>query len=339
MRSGTLVVDEIPDPTPGTGQLLVKTLSCGICGSDLHFLRHAEEMVELSRELGQMTRVDLAKDLVMGHEFSAEVLEVGEGSENTTVAAGDVVVSIPVMVTGALNFAIDTIGYSNSYPGGYGELMLLSSMTALKVPNGIDASHAALTEPMAVGVHAVNRSAIKKGEAAIVLGAGPIGLAVISALVRKQIEPIVAADFSAKRRQLALRLGAHEAVDPNSEPSIDAWRRVDGTLPLVIFEAVGVRGMIDQAMRDAPRSARVLVVGVCMEMDTVRPMIGIGKELTISFALGYDPFEFASTLRAISDGDLEVDPLITGRIGIDGVPEAFTELESPDRHCKILVQP
>jgi threonine dehydrogenase-like Zn-dependent dehydrogenase len=235
---------------------------------------------------------------------------------------------------------VEGIGaYSNTYPGGYGELMVLSAMLATPVPNGLDPRLASLTEPMAVGQHAVNRSGIKTGEAALVLGAGPVGLACISALARMGIEPIVAADFSAKRRELALVMGAHEAVDPREEPAIEAWRRVDGAKPVVIFEAVGVPGMIDQAMRDAPRQSRVLVVGACMEPDTVRPIIGVGKELTISFALGYDPFEFGSTLRTIAEGEVDVTPMITGHVGIDGVPQAFDDLAKPDEHCKILVEP
>jgi threonine dehydrogenase-like Zn-dependent dehydrogenase len=185
----------------------------------------------------------------------------------------------------------------------------------------------------------VNRSRIKEGEAALVLGAGPVGLACISALARKGAEPIVAADFSAKRRELARVMGAHEVVDPRSEPAIEAWRRLDGTKSLVIFEAVGVPGMIDQAMRDAPRFARVLVVGACMERDSIRPLIGIGKELEISFALGYDPFEFVQTLHAIASGEIDVRPMITGTVGIDGVPGAFATLAQPDEHCKILVEP
>jgi threonine dehydrogenase-like Zn-dependent dehydrogenase len=192
---------------------------------------------------------------------------------------------------------------------------------------------------MAVGLHAVNKSGIKPGDAAVVLGAGPVGLACISALSQLGIEPIVAADFSKKRRELAVTMGAHEAVDPHTEPAIEAWQRVDGQRPLVIFEAVGVPGMLDQAMKDAPRGGRVLVVGVCMEQDSVRPMIGIGKELVISFALGYDPMEFGSTLRAIAEGEIDVAPMITGHVGIDGVPQAFVDLGKPDEHCKILVEP
>jgi threonine dehydrogenase-like Zn-dependent dehydrogenase len=106
-----------------------------------------------------------------------------------------------------------------------------------------------------------------------------------------------------------------------------------------VFEAVGVPGMIDQAMRDAPKDAQIMVVGVCMELDNIRPMRGIGKELTIRFALGYDPMEFGGTLQNIAEGKIDVVPLITGSVGIDGVPQAFVDLADPEAHAKILVEP
>jgi threonine dehydrogenase-like Zn-dependent dehydrogenase len=338
-----LVVDDVPEPKPGPGQILVRTIACGICGSDLHFLKFAEQMIQVGQELGPIgtSGLDLGRDIVMGHEFSAEVLEFGPDTQGAA-GVGDTVVSIPVMLTGSSdpNNMIEPIGaYSNTYNGGYAEYMVLAAPLALKVPDGCDPKLAALTEPMAVGFHAVVRSGIKAGEAAVVLGAGPVGLAVISALRRMNVEPIVAADFSAERRKLAVTMGAHEAVDPREEPAIEAWRRLDGMKPLVIFEAVGVPGMLDQAMKDAPRGGRVLIVGVCMENDTVRPIIGIGKELEIRFALGYDPFEFASTLNAIATEEVDVRPLITGEVGIAGVPKAFGDLANPDDHCKILVEP
>jgi threonine dehydrogenase-like Zn-dependent dehydrogenase len=278
--------------------------------------------------------MDLSRDVVMGHEFSAEVLELGENTGNCSV--GDIVVSMPVLFDLS---GIHPIGYSNDVPGGYGELMVLSDMLTMKVPNGLSHQHAALTEPMAVGLHAVNKSTIKPGQAAVVLGCGPVGLAVIAALRLAGIEPIVAADFSPKRRQLASTLGAHETVDPRQEPALDAWRRLDGTRALHIFEAVGVPGMIDQAMRDAPKDAQIMVVGVCMEPDSIRPMRGIGKELTIRFALGYDPMEFGASLHSIAEGAIDVTPLITGSVGIDGVPQAFEDLADPEAHAKILVEP
>jgi threonine dehydrogenase-like Zn-dependent dehydrogenase len=132
-------------------------------------------------------------------------------------------------------------------------------------------------------------------------------------------------------------MGAHEVVDPRQEPAVEAWRRIDGRRPLVIFEAVGVPGMLDQAMADAPSKGRVMVVGVCMEADRVRPMLGVAKELTIQFAFGYDPMEFADTLRRIAEGEIDVDPLVTGTVPIAGVPQAFEDLAQPDAHAKILV--
>src|SRR5204863_10085426 len=105
------------------------------------------------------------------------------------------------------------------------------------------------------------------------------------------------------------------------------------------FEAVGVPGVIDQAMRDAPRQAEIMVVGVCMEPDLVQPFIGVSKELTVRFALGYDPMEFASTLHNIAEGRIDVDPMITGTVDVDGVPQAFEDLANPDAHAKIVVEP
>jgi 2-desacetyl-2-hydroxyethyl bacteriochlorophyllide A dehydrogenase len=341
LRDGRMVVDDVPDPVPGEGQVLVQTKACGICGSDLHAAQHADRMVELTKEatasagVGMAPMVfDTARDMVMGHEFAAEVLELGQGTAGVSV--GQTVVSMPVV---ADQRGIHAVGYSNDYPGGYAERMVLSAGLLLEVPNGLDARRAALTEPMAVGVHAVNRSSVAPGTASLVIGAGPVGLAVIAALAQKGIEPIVATDFSARRRQLASKMGAHEVVDPREEPAIEAWRRLDGRHPLVIFEAVGVPGVIDQAMRAAPQQTEIVVVGVCMETDNVQPFMGITKELTVTFSMAYNPMEFASTLHSIVEGAVDVTPLITGTIDIDGVPQAFTDLANPDAHAKVVVEP
>ena len=134
-------------------------------------------------------------------------------------------------------------------------------------------------------------------------------------------------------------LGADVVVDPRETPAIEAWRKIDGQKPLVIFEAVGVPGMIESAMRMAPKNARILVVGVCMQTDHIHPMLGIGRELNIQFVLGYDPMEFAGSLQAIAEGKVDLTPWHTGTVGIDAVPQAFADLANPDRHAKILVVP
>jgi threonine dehydrogenase-like Zn-dependent dehydrogenase len=134
-------------------------------------------------------------------------------------------------------------------------------------------------------------------------------------------------------------MGAHEVVDPREEPAVDAWRRLGARGSLVLFEAVGNPGMLDAALRAAPRDAQVLVVGVCMQPDTVHPMLAVAKELNVQFVLAYDPMEFAESLRRIAEGEVDVSRLVTGHVGIDEVPRAFEDLAHPDEQAKILVIP
>jgi threonine dehydrogenase-like Zn-dependent dehydrogenase len=342
MTNWDLRVDEVDTPTPGIGQVLTSVLSCGICGSDLHLLQHGEESRRLSDELAEgqppdpttPLMFDPAADMVMGHEFCCEVVELGPGVEHLRV--GDVVVSMPVAFD---DTGLHPLGFSNRYPGGYAEQVVVNEMLALKVPTGLPHRLAALTEPLAVGVHAVAKSGIAPGDAAIVIGLGPVGLACIAAMKLLGIGPIVGADFSPARRALAEHLGCDEVVDPDAERAIDAWRRIDGSKPLVVFEAVGVPGMIEQTMRMAPRGSRILIVGACMQEDRIHPMLGVGKELSLQFVLGYEPDEFAASLAAIADERVDLAPLVTGVVDIDGIPQAFTDLANPEAHAKILVEP
>ena len=128
-------------------------------------------------------------------------------------------------------------------------------------------------------------------------------------------------------------------VDPRVEPLIDAWRRIDGSRQMVCFEAVGVPGVLDGLMREVPIGTQIVVVGVCMEPDTTRPFFASAKELSIRYSFAYTPDEYAGSLRAIAEGQVDVAPMITGTVGLDGVPEAFVALGSPEEHVKILVEP
>jgi threonine dehydrogenase-like Zn-dependent dehydrogenase len=342
MRNWELRVDELPDPTPGPGQVLAKVLACGICGSDLHLLQHGAEQLTLQAELETDQPPDAMRmqpfvpdhDVVMGHEFCCEVVDLGPGVSNLSV--GDRVVSMPVTFD---TDGLHGIGFSNRYNGGYAELMVLNELMCIKVPGDLPDDLAALTEPLAVGVHAVAMSRIGQHDAAIVLGLGPVGLATIAELKMRGIGPVVGADFSPRRRGLAEHLGADVVVDPRETSAIEAWRGVDGKRSLVIFEAVGVPGMLDQAMRAAPRGTQILVVGVCMQLDQIRPMIGITKELNLQFALGYQPLEFGAALTALAEQRVDLAPMITGIVNLDGVPQAFQDLANPEAHAKLLVRP
>ncbi len=329
LRDGRMVYrDDLSEPVPGPGQVLVAVRSCGICGSDLHFAAHGADVLALSDQMGGGIDIDLSRDVFMGHEFSAEILDAGPDTD--THPAGTLVTSLPVLISGQ---RVDPIVYSNTTLGGYAERMLLSAPLLIPIPSGLDHRHAALTEPMAVGLHAVNKSGVQPGETALVLGCGPIGIAVVAALRARGVEHIVATDFSPKRRELAATMGAHQTLDAGQGSPFDT------VAPTVVFEAVGVPGIIDDVLRRARNGTRLVVVGVCMQSDTVHPFFGIAKEINVQFVLAYDPTEFADSLRAIAEGDIDVTPMITGDVALEDVGTAFDDLADPERHCKILVTP
>ncbi len=343
----------MPEPKPGAGQVLVRTLACGICGSDLHARKHADRMVEMAKRIPGRKPMDLARDVVFGHEFCCEVLDYGPGTERK-LKPGTRVCSLPALLTPE---GPKGIGYSNDYVGGYAEQMLLSEPLLLEVPNGLAAEHAALTEPLAVGVHAVAKAQIGGDEVPLVIGCGPVGLAVIAALKLRGLHPIIAADYSPARRALAQKLGADVVVDPArtqpyaswaehaamseeakaARPAMQAW--LPALRPALIFECVGIPGVIQQVFEGAPRDARIVVVGVCMETDRSEPMLGIMKELNVQYVLGYTPEEFAYSLRLIAEGEVDAASLVTASVGIDGVAKAFADLANPEAHTKIIVEP
>ncbi|MEM6106382.1 zinc-binding dehydrogenase [Mycobacterium sp. 050272] len=332
LRDGRMVYrDDVADPIPEAGQVLVAVKACGICGSDLHFAKHGERVMEMTERVaggaGGMN-VDLKHDVFMGHEFSAEVLEAGPDTD--THPPGTLVTSIPVLLSAK---GVEPIVYSNHTIGAYAERMLLSAPLLLPVPNGLDLKHAALTEPMAVGLHAVNKSNIEPGETALVLGCGPIGIAIIASLRARGVENIVASDFSVKRRELATAMGAHQTLDAAQGSPFDTVKAA------VVFEAIGVPGIIDDVVLRSRPGTRLVVAGVCMEADTFHPFFAIAKEINVQFCLAYGPDEFAESLRSLAEGEIDVSPLITGEVGLDGVGAAFDDLADPERHCKILVTP
>ncbi|MEV6279211.1 zinc-binding dehydrogenase [Nocardia sp. NPDC051832] len=367
-------VAELATPVPGRGQVLINVSRCGICGSDLHARVHADEMADLAAATGYGHFMRSEHEVVLGHEFSGEIVEYGPGCRKRW-RAGTPVVALPIVRQGRQPHAV---GLSRSAPGAYAEQVVVQESMTLPIPNGLSAEHAALTEPMAVAWHAVRKGRVGKGQTAFVIGCGPIGLAVITMLKAAGVRTVVASDLSPRRRQLAEVCGADVVVDPAAEspwtatpkpprlggaedllnlafdtmeklrrvPNLPWWYlfRIGHTLNAtpagpVIFECVGVPGILDQIVAAAPLLSRVVVVGVCMEPDRFRPALAINKEIELRFALGYDPGEFRDTLHMIADGKVDPAPLITGTVGLDGIPNAFAALSNPEVHAKILIDP
>lgn len=351
MRDKKLEVASIADPVPAQGELLVKTLACGICGSDLHMFHHCEPVLATFKRANLPIDFDTKQDVVFGHEFCGEILDHGPGSDKK-LKVGTKVCSLPFVIS---SNKFHHIGYSNQYPGGYGEQMVLAEQMVMPVPGDLPADVAALTEPLTVAAHAVNRALLTGDEVPVVIGCGPIGLAVIAILKSRGIGPVVASDFSPKRRALAEKMGADVVVNPAEQSPYQSWLDVaapqgydiNGPMallglgpqprPCVVFECVGIPGMIQQVIQNAPPRSRLIVVGLCMESDKIEPAVAIGKEANVHFSFGYTGEEFHHTLHALADGKLDGAPLITGKVDINGVEGAFNTLAKPDEHAKIII--
>ena len=371
---GELSVVDLPAPRPAAGQLLLDVLRCGICGSDLHARNHADELADAMNAVGYEHSVASDTPVVFGHEFCGQVVERGRGAAKQ-FKVGAAVVSFPML---RAHQGVHLTGLSPRAPGAYAEQVLAEAAMSFVVPNGLDSSIAALTEPMAVALHAVQRSDIAKRDVAVVIGCGPVGLAVICHLKAKGVENIVASDFSPGRRALAQRCGAHIVVDPAQDSPYDSANTRKGAITSVpelaelgvsameklrklpgwnhlyriadklgaaapkrpvIFECVGVPGVIDSILVAAPFNSRVVVVGVCMGTDHFRPTVAIGKEIDLRFVIAYTPLEFRNTLYLLADGKLDAAALVTGTVGLAGVDAAFAALGNPDAHAKIVIDP
>jgi threonine dehydrogenase-like Zn-dependent dehydrogenase len=349
-RNGALVVDDMAAPVPDVGQVLCRTLVCGICGSDLHALDHYDHMIDMSERLGAPGHMKRGADTVFGHEFCCEVIDNGPGGGR--LKAGTRVVSIPGLVSPT---GFETVGYSSRIPGGFAEQILLSDMLLLEVPNGLSAEHAALTEPLSVGEHAVAKAEPAADQVYMVVGCGPVGLAVIDSLAARGLGPIVACDFSAERRAAAERIGAHRIVDPAQASPHAAWSELgvpaspmEGLIAAaqgrevkrpVIFECVGAPGVLQALAQAAPRGTRIVVAGVCMQTDAIEPFAFIAKEIELRFVLGYTPEEFAGSLTRLAEGRTGFTGAVTGVVSLDETPAAFTALQTDKRQIKILVKP
>jgi threonine dehydrogenase-like Zn-dependent dehydrogenase len=365
-----LTVADVPDPRPARGQLLLKVLRCGICGSDLHARHHADELQSAAAATGYAEAMGPDDTVVMGHEFVGEVIDSRKG-----FSSGDRVVALPIR---RADGRVHPTGLSRFAPGAYAEQVVVEASLAMKVPDELSTDHAALTEPMAVALHAVRRGEVGAKQVAVVIGCGPIGLGVISMLKATGVRTVVASDLSAERRRLARACGADVVVDPRTDdpwtaydtsgyvteaaqmfdlalgsmeklrmvPFVPWWHvmhaaEIAGAMPEgpVVFECVGVPGVIDEIIAKAPLASRVVVVGVTMAPDTIRPAIAINKEIDLRFVIAYTPREFRDALHLLAEGKVNADALITGRVGLKGVDAAFGLLGDAGKHAKILVAP
>ena len=316
-----LEVAEVPDPSPGPGELVLQVTACGICGSDLKL------------------RPSMPAGLVMGHEFCGEIVAVGADTDPVW-SAGRHVTALPLIGCGRCLACVagepahceqaDLVGVGGS-AGGFAEYVRVHQRETVALPDSLEPALGALVEPLAVGLHAVERAHIRSGDRVLVVGAGPVGLSVITWAARSGASELVASDPSAVRREAAEQFGATRTVNPEAEP-LEA--RYD-----VVIECVGLPGMTDVCVRAARLHGRVVIAGVCTKPDPYVPIMAVMKELTLDFVVYYTRREFFSVSDALAQGNVNAEAFVSKRVGLEGTNDAFTELIEAKDQRKILVLP
>jgi (R,R)-butanediol dehydrogenase/meso-butanediol dehydrogenase/diacetyl reductase len=315
-----LDITELPEPIAGPGEVVIRVTGCGICGSDLHIAANMS-----------------GPGTVLGHEIAGVVEELGPDVDN--VQPGDAVAVRPFVGCGHCGYckagrhdhcaSFQLVGMQR--PGGFAERTAVNAAELFKLPTGVHPDDHALVEPFAVARHGLRRGGLVQGETVIITGAGPIGLATAHWARALGAGRIIVSDPLEHRRQLALALGADEAVDPQEVAAL-------GAAPLVV-ECSGKPGVVDQAMQLAAIGGRVAVVGVCMANDSYFPWWGLNKELDVRFCLYYDRHDFTETIDAFEIGALRPEGLVTERIGLDELPERFARLAREGDAGKVVLVP
>jgi len=320
VRSGRLVVEDVPAPKPGPGQVVIRVRACAICGSDLHALAAGW----------------LPDGAILGHEFAGEVAEVGEGVVN--LASGDRVTSFPVMPCGSCaacrsgataNCTHGTTIGLGSAQGGLAEDVLSHASVVYRLPDALPFDVAAACEPLTVALYAVHDSGIRCGETAAVLGAGPIGLFVLQCLRVAGVADIRVIEPNPARRALAQRLGATAVYDPRADDPRAAILEATVVGPDVVFDCAGAPGTLQTAAELVRRGGVVQLVGVNMGEEQIVALPWILREIEVRGSLG-GRREFPQALQLLAEGRVDVAAMTTRIVGLDSVPETFAALARHD---------
>ncbi len=331
-----LAIADLPLPQAGPGEIVLRVHYCGICGSDLHATQAGVFLVP--------------NGTVLGHEFAGEVVESGSAAWKP----GDMVTAVPnnactECVAAGFGRCKDDLGimcpknlitgFGLQYPGAYAEFVKVRSDEALRLPPEVRSREGSTVEPLAVGLHAVEKGQVNVGDRVLILGAGPIGLAVAIFAKLAGARDVVISEFAPARREAATALGATAVIDPGADDVGEAFSRETGGLPDVIFECVGVPGLIQKCIDLSKTFGRIVVVGVCMVEDRVVPLSGTFKEVNIQFVLGYVSKNWRLVLDLLHSGRIDPRPMITDVVPLDGLPQAFEALRKPTTQIKVLIAP
>ena len=321
-----LAFAEFPDPAPEAGEVVVKVGRCGICGSDLH--------------MTEDPAYGCRPGDVLGHEFAGEVVSLGREVEG--LRTGELVSVIPLRSCGHCEHCrkgeVQWCAHFGLQGGGYAEYALTRPNQCVKLPDGLTLADGAIIEPLAVALHGVNLSGLAKGDKVLVLGAGPIGLAVAYWTRRMGAAAVAVQDVAEFQRERASAMGADAFVVDPGDP-VGAAERALGGKADVVFECVGIPGLIAQAVEQVRNRGTILLLGLCTQPDTFNSFAMLSKEVRLVTSAFFTTPEYEAALAALERGALEPRALVTDTIGLADTPAVFESLKRRSGQCKVLIAP
>jgi (R,R)-butanediol dehydrogenase/meso-butanediol dehydrogenase/diacetyl reductase len=319
-----LAVEEVADPVPGPGEVLIKVSRCGICGTDLHI---TEDPI-----------FGAPPGMVLGHEFAGEIVATGARVE--AVRSGDHVAILPVRSCGRCQACL--AGHfarcleMQITGGGYGQYALAQQQQCVKLPSTVSLADGALVEPLAVGLHGANAGPVTSGSRVLVIGAGPIGLAAAFWARRLGAVHVAVTASSTRRESLAFEMGATAFVAPSENLGAAVNKALHGP-PDIVFEAVGKPGLLATAVDLVRSRGTVVLLGLCTAADHYNPFQTMLKEVRIHPSMLYDLSEFRASVDVLNAGVLAPRSMVTETVSLAGLPAAFEALRHRTTQCKTLV--
>jgi threonine dehydrogenase-like Zn-dependent dehydrogenase len=321
-----LVLETLPDPKPGAGEVILKVHRCGICGTDLHMTSGHP--------------IGFPAGTVPGHEYSGEIVEVGPEVSNFKV--GDRITAMPSTGCGKIDCEACKSGILTlckagpGVMGGYGEYIRVPTKVAVKLPTTLSLEDGALIEPLAVGLFGVRTAAIQPGDKVLVMGAGSVALCTIYWAKRLGAGRIVAISRSARRADMALKMGANAFVEYGDNEVGEVVEALGGP-PDVVFECVGVPGFTAKAIQHARILGKVISMGFCTALDSFIPAMAGFKGVSLQFPVGYSLKDFQYTADVMDGGHVDPKILISSQITLDQLPETFERLKGANSETKVQV--
>ena len=333
LGKGSFEVRQAPELHPGPGEVVIKNMVCGVCGTDVHIFH------------GEPGSADVNPPVVLGHEYSGEVVEVGEGV--TALKPGDHVTVDPNIYCGECVYCrngkkqlcetMQAVGVTRD--GGFGEYSLVPAAQAFKLGDSVPYEAGAMAEPVACCLHGIDLAGIKAGDRVCIVGGGAIGLIMLQLAKLSGASSLVLSEPNEKRRQVALSLGADAAIDPTAPDARSAYEAALGDGADVVIECVGNNAAVKSAFQLAKKGATIVLFSVPkVEATFDLPLFDVyKKELTIKGSF-VNPDTHERAVRLINSGKLDFTSIITHRFNLDQLPEAIA-MQMSSESIKVVVCP